>query len=585
MTTPIRIGQLDFEDIKASIKQYISKQTEFTDYNFEGSNISQLLNILAYNSHYDALAANFLANEMFLDTATKRSSIVSRAKELGYTPRSRRASSTTLNIKLKNIQNENSIDSIVVPRGTRFSSSVNDESFTFTTKDSVVLNKQIELGSPVFTGSTMIYEGVIVQQTVIYNSTENLIKIPNLDIDTTTLKVEVLEGQQWTEYNQPQFYLNSTSTSPVYLLQEGFEGFEIYFGDGAIGKKPANGSSVRMSYIVTSGDVANGAMNFKLTSNIAGMLSNTVVTLTALQSSGGLIEESTDSIKLNARNNFNTQNRAVIAKDYAILTAQNFSNVKDVLAWDGSDNIPPKFGKVVLCIQPSIGDAMTTADKNVIADFLQKKGVGNVKVDFVDPSYLGLEVESKVKYDINQLKVSIYELEFLVKAAIASYATTSIQKFGGVARYSTLLSTIDGSDFSIVGNETLMKINKELSPNLYSINNFKFSYMNAIREGTLSSSIFYDGIIPNKLYIKDVLGKLHVYYSVAGVDVLHQSNIGTIDYSTGDVAINNLQIGTLDSLKFKLTATTANLDIYSSQNVILKLDQEKVKVKVTRDDV
>ena len=583
MTNPIRLGALDFDDIKASIKNYLKDQSEFTDFNFEGSGMSQLINILAYNAHYDALAANYLANEMFLDTAVKRSSVVSRSKELGYVPRSRRASNSTVTLKLKNIANENSIDSIIVPAGTRFSTTVNDETFVFSTTTAVSLGKVIELGSPVFTGSLTLYEGVLTQQTVVYDSTANLIQIPNIDIDTSTLVVEVYENLSWTPFYLPSHYIDITSTTNAYLLQEGFNGFEIYFGEGSLGRQPANASNVRMTYMVTSGLTANGALNYQLLSAITGMLSNTVVTITNIATSaGGQEAETIESIKLNAKNAFGSQNRAVTPSDYSSLTIQNFTNVKDVISWDGSDNIPPRFGRVILCIQPIIGDVASSAEKAAIADFLQRKGVGNVKVEFYDPEYINIEVNSTVKFNPNSIKIGVYELGYIVQSTISTYAN-STQKFGGVFRYSTLVGKIDASDYSIMGNETKLRVNRECLPTFYSPNNFKFSFINSVVPSSLRSTEFFDGTSGAALKIKDLKGKLHVYYSLNGEDILYQSDVGTIDYVTGNTAINNLQVAGLAASKLLISVETEDFDLYSSKNVILKLDQENMVVKVIKD--
>lgn len=581
---PIRLGALDFDDIKASIKNYLKDQAEFTDHNFEGSGMSQLINILAYNAHYSSLTANFLANEMFLDTAIKRSSVVSRAKELGYIPRSRRASNSVIDITLKNIANEGSIDSLVLPAGTRFSTTVNDESFTFSTIEAIALNKVIELGVPVFKGSVSIYEGVLTQVSATYNATSNLINISNVDIDTTTLKVDVYEALQWTPFFQPQYFLDLTSATNAVMLQEGFNGYEIYFGDGTLGRMPADTSTVRMTYMVTSGETANGATNFRLISTISGMISNTIVTITATQSNGGQEAEDIESIRINAKNIFGSQNRAVTSSDYASITAQNFTNIKDVISWDGSDNIPPRFGRIMLCVQPIVGDVISTVEKDAIAEFLQKKGVGNVKVEFYDPTYLGLEVTCTVKYDISKIKLSTYELGYLVQSVINTYAT-SIQKFGGAFRYSTLVSKIDDSDYSILSNETLVRLNKTLIPSLYSANNFTFSFVNSVKSDSIQSSYFYDGSSDNKLMIKDLNSKLHVYYSLNGEDVLYLSNVGTVDYVTGGVTISNLNIAGLEDGSFKISAETDTFDIMASKNVILKLDQSKLAVKVIKDNV
>lgn len=585
MVQRTRIGKLDFNDIKDSIKNHLSQQTEFLDYNFEGSGISQLINVLAYNAHYDALTANFLANEMFLDTATKRSSVVSRAKELGYVPRSRRAPKTTLTVTLKGITNENVVESVILPIGTRFSASVDDSTYTFTTITPHVLNKQIELGSIIYRGLVDVYEGMVIQNTVTYNSVDNTITIPNVDIDTSTLKVELFIKGEWVEFSQPHNFLTVGSSSTVYMLQEGFEGYEIYFGDGVLGVKPEHNTQVRMTYIVTSGPGANGAKSFSLVSNVSGMHSGTVVTVTAsAQASGGEFEESLESIRLNAKNTFGSQNRAVTSYDYAALAMQNFSAVKDVLAWDGSDNVPPKFGKVVLCVQPAVGDVLSVSNKAAIADFLQRKGVGNVKVDFVDPEYINLEVQTKVKYNLASLTVSTYELEYMVKAAITEYAATAIQKFRGIIRYSSLVADIDRANYAIVGNETTLSLAKYLPVDLFGTNNFNFSFANPIKKGTLVSSKFFDGLTSNKLYLKDSNGALHIYYSSNGKDVLYKANIGRVDYVAGTVVISNLDIATIEGLKFKLSTVPENLDISSSKNIILTLSQEDINVITVKDN-
>ena len=594
MVARTRLGKLDFADIKASIKNYLSKQEEFTDYNFEGSGLSQLINILAYNAHYDALAANFLANEVFLDTATKRSSIVSRAKELGYTPRSRRAATTNLTVTFSGVANENSIESIIIPAGTRFYTTINSDSFTFTTKDSVSFTKTFESGQPIFRGVLPVYEGVLVQHTAKFNAANNLVEIPNADIDTSTLRVQVLttvvdditnESTTTTvEFVQPSNFLSVTATTRAYLLQEGFKGYEMYFGDGTMGMKPDDGSDIRMTYIVTSGATANGALNFSLQSAISGVLPSTTVTVSSsAPSSGGQFEETNETIKLNAKNVFATQNRCVVAADYAAMAKTNFSSVKEVIAWDGSDNVPPKFGRVVLCVEPSAGEALLQTEKNSIATFLEAKAVANTIVDFVDPEYVQLEIDSTVKYDLNTLNISTYDLELTVINAIMRHARSNIQKFDGVLRYSALCTLIDSADYSILGNETYFKLFKKLSTTVFTPNSFKYSYANGVRPSSILSSGFYDGTVQDQLYLKDDgKGSIHVYYSVAGVDKLHIANVGTVNYSTGDVTIDGLTISSLDGVEFKVHATPTKLDIESSKSIILNLSMGNIRINTIK---
>lgn len=584
MTSLIRLGNLDFADIKASIKNYLSAQTEFTDYNFEGSGLTQLINVLAYNAHYDALSANFLVNEVFLDTATKRSSVVSRAKELGYIPRSGRAATTMLTVTMSNIANQTNTSAVVLPAGTRFSTSINSSSFIFTTRQTIALNKTIVAGNPVFTNSINVYEGVLTQQTVVFNPVNVSIIIPDLDVDTSTLKVEVWENGAWVEYVQPQNFLTVTATSKIYMLQEGFTGFEIYFGDGVLGSTPTSGTNIRLTYVVTSGAGGNGAVNFTLMSAITGVIPTTVTTIvSSAMSSGGQLAESIDSVRNNAKITFSSQNRAVIPEDYAALALQNFPQILDVIAWNGSDNIPPQYGKVILCVEPAVGDTLLPATKTRVATFLQGKGVGNIGISYVDPDYLNVVINSTVKYNLNTLQVGTYELQYIINAAITSYMTSNIQKFNGVLRYSQLLTAIDNSNYAITGNETSLSLSKSLSVNLYSINNFVFSFSNDMIAGTLLSSIYYDGLSKNQLYLKDLNGGINVYYSSNGLDVLYKANIGTINYITGEVIISNLSMSSLNTLNFNITMSPTNKNMYSSKNIILRLNQTDLNISVVKD--
>lgn len=583
MALPVRIGKLDFQEIKDSIKTYLSDQTEFTDYDFEASNINQLINVLAYNAHYNALNANFIVNEMFLDTAVTRGSVVSRAKELGYVPRSRLSSKATLTLTFSNVTNAANIESLIIPRGTRFTSQVGDEIYTYTTQLATSLPRSVENTQYIYRGIIDVYEGILVQHTVTYNTVDPTVNIPNEDVDTSTLKVEIYENGNWQEYSLPSTLLNVTSTSKVYMLQEGFKGFEIYFGDGVFGNTPANSSSIKMTYVVTSGISGNGAATFSLASSISGTTGATT-TITSNVSSGGLEKEDVPSIKFNIVNQYGTQNRAVVAADYASLTLQNFAEVKDCLAWDGSDNVPPKFGKVVVCAQPLVGDVLTLSQKSTISTFLQSKGVANTKVDFVDPEYVELIVNSTVRYNTNIISLGAHEIRYVVKVAVSNYAKSTINKFGGKFRYSSAVREIDNSDHSITGNLTSIQLQKTKIPTLYAKNSIRFSFVNEIDPNSFSSNIFYVEDLPDRMYLKDNgEGRINVVYNSLGLEKIYQSGVGSIDYATGIVQIDNLVPVQLDELSLKFTASPVNQDLLSSKNVILNLSLENVNVTVLPD--
>lgn len=584
MASQIRIGSLDFDDIKNSIKLYLSAQDEFKDYNFEGSGMAALVNVLAYNSHYDALAANMIANEMFLDSATKRGNVVSRAKELGYVPRSRRAAKSTLNVTFSNVTNAASIESLLIPRGTRFNTSIGDDTYTFTTRTASTISRTVENSQYVYRTLIDVYEGVLVSEKQFYNIVDTTMSISNRDVDTSTLKVEVSENHvDWTEYMLPSSLLTVTNLSAVYLIQESIDGFEIYFGDGSIGYTPADNSIVRMTYVVTSGVDGNGAVNFSLGSSISGTTGATV-NITSTQSAGGESTETIESIKFNAVNQYGTQNRAVVASDYSALTLQNFSSVKDCLAWDGSDNVPPKFGKVILCAQPTTGDVLTTTQQSSISSFLEGKGVANTKVDFTSPEYVDLIVESTVRYNPNSLSIGTYELEYIVKNKINDYAKATINRFSSKLRYSTLVKTIDEANYAIVGNLTSVKLLKTITPNLFNKNNIRYSYSNAVSPFSFNSSVFYVSDSSDRMYLRDTgVGVIEIVYDQNGTTITYQNNVGSIDYNTGIVQINNLELIQLEGLKLKLMVTPVSQDLLSAKNIILNLSIENIEIAILSD--
>lgn len=583
MTANIRIGSLDFDDIKTSIKNYIKNTSEFSDYNFEGSGISQLINILAYNSHYDALAANFLANEMFLDTAVNRGSIVSRAKELGYVPRSKRAARTTLSIAFKNVPS--APPEIVLPQGSSFSTSIIDETFNFVTLTAKSFPKTIESGQPVYRANVDVYEGLIVQQYELFDDASGVIQINNRDLDTTTLRVEVLVDNEWEEFSLPSSFLTVTNTSNIYMIQEGFSGYEIYFGDGVLGKRPVHQTDVRLTYVVTSGARANDAINFTLESGVTDVGVGTIIEIAANRiTSGGLDAESLEEVRMNSTLQYGVQNRAVTVGDYIALARANFTEIKDCLAWDGAENVPPKFDKVVLCVQPSIGDTLTTSQKSNIAAFLQTKSIANTKIDFVDPTYVDVIVYTTAKYDPNLINIGLIEMAYIIKSAIFDYASTNIQKFGSKLRYSNLVRAIDDSHFAVKSNLTSVKMLKEIVPNVYTTNNISFGYGNSVVPGTLNSSNFRMYGLSQSMNMKDNgSGGINIGYTSGGSYMIHQSNVGTINYNTGDIQINQFEITSVDGSILKFFAAPARQDLNSEKNIILNLNMENIFVDLKSD--
>lgn len=581
--TKIRVTDLDFDSIKDSFIEYLRSTDEFSDYNFEASGISTVLNVLAYNTHYQSLMANFLANEMFLDTAVKRNSIVSRAKELGYVPQSRRAAKATINVEFKNVfQNPSSL---VLPGGTTFTGKIDNSTYVFTTQTSYSTSPVIENSQMVYRFSNVeVYEGVLTQNTFVYNPVDYTITIPNLDVDTTSLRcyVQTPNDSRVEEYKREFSFLTLTETDKVFFIQEGFdEYYEIYFGDGKIGYQPAQNSLVEVSYLVTSGSEGNNADDFTLTYYPVGTETATNTVTTVETSSGGQGRETDELIKFNAINSYGTQNRAVVADDYKAIIINSGFNVKNVLTWGGEDNVPPKFGSIMVCVQPLNGDVLTGNQKTLITNLIKTKAVGNTKVEFVDPEYVDMKISSQIVYDKSLLSVGTYELESEVRSTIIQYAASSLSTFNNVFRLSNLMTDIDTTNTAILNNKTDISIEKWLYPRLYDKFTKQFSFMNSI---TSIVSTKFNNVEVGGLYLEDDgLGNINIVYYVGSKKIIYKNNVGSVNYQTGYVQVDNIDISTYDNNVLKITANPVSQDIISNQNIILRLQSSNITVQSAAD--
>jgi hypothetical protein len=593
MTTSakIRVTDLDYTSIRAAIVQFLSQQNEFTDHNFAASGLSTIVDTLAYNTHYQGLLANYLANELFMDTAVKRSSIVSRAKELGYIPQSAKAPRAKLTIEVKSllIPIETWPSSLVIPAGTKFSTSLNNQTFTFVTLDTYSTPLLFESGSGIYRFEDVeIFEGAMVQNTMLYNSATPHMTLPNFGLDVSSLRVWVQNtlDDAMAEYSKVSDFLSLDGESKVFFYQEGFDGlFQISFGDNVIGFRPAQNAIVKAKYLVTSGPLANGATIFGLSSSLGSeTVGATFVITTTKTANGGKEPEDVDGIKFNSLNFFGTQNRAVIANDYAALIAGSGINVKSVIVWGGEDNDPPQFGKVFFCVQPIFGDVLTTSDKEDILDLVKSKAVANSRFEFVDPDYIDLATETTVVYDKTQMSMSVFELETLVRETVIEYTRNNLTQFGGVFRYSNLSNLIDSTNDAVLNNTTIVKLKKQVSPNLYLPQQIIFSFFNplnvAIKDPALVSTSFLLANHPEKMFFVDngTNGINIIFYDENNVQKIFQKDAGTIDYVTGKVIINPISIVSYEGSFLTFTAIPAVNDILSSKNVIVRLQNKNIFV-------
>ena len=593
------ISTLDFDNIKTNLKKFISNQDEFKDYDFEGSGMSVLLDLLAYNTHYLAYNANIMGNEMFIDTADLRNSIVSHAKTLGYTPNSARAPYADINVVVNNATGA----TLTMNAGTQFTTTVDNVSYNFVSIGSNIISPV----DGVYTFSNLkIYEGTYVtyQYTVDTTDIDQRFLIPSANADTNTLIVSVQNSSTDTitnTYTLATGITSLTDTSKVYFLQEAEDGkFEIYFGDGVTGKQLVNGNIITLKYVVTNKTLANGASSFALSGNIGGF-SDVAITVNS-NAANGSEAETKDSIKFNAPKSYAAQDRAVTIDDYKTKVKALYANTQSVSAWGGEDHSTPYYGRVYISIYPKTGSNLTTATKNSIVTTLKQYSIGSVTPVIIDPEVTYILLTSNVRYKEAATTKTATTLKSEITDALTTYNTTTLQQFDSMLRYSKILDTIDDVDTNaILSNITTVRLRKSFTPALSTSTKYTISLSNALYNphsghnstagGILSSTGFkIDGDTTNVYYVNDDgSGNVRLYYLVGSVKTYTNNTQGTIDYSTGDVVLNSLNVSSIENIRgaastvVELTVTPSSNDIVPVRNQVLSIDVANSSITVEAD--
>ena len=577
MATKLQVTELDFDDIKTNLKTYMKNQTEFSDYNFEGSGLSVLIDALAYNTHYLGMNANMAVNEAFLDTATLRSSVVSHAKTLGYTPRSARAPIAYLNVTINN----SSLTSITVDKGTKFTTQIDGTSYAYV----VNANQTTTPVNGVLRFSNLpVYEGSLVtaKYTVDSSNIEKRYMVTDNRADTTTLKVSVQNSASdvtTTVYTLATDITQVTATSNVYFLQETDGGkYEVYFGDDVVGTKPTDGNIIIIEYIVTNKAQSNGAKTFSGTS-VGGQSNITIATVAA--SAGGAEPETIESIKYNAPLDYASQGRAVTTEDYKVIIPKVFADTKAVQVWGGEDNNPPIYGQVFVSIKTTSGIDLTQAQKDVITTSLDKYNIASVRPTIVDPEITKIKLNTTFKYNANVTTKTGTELETLVRSTINTYNTNDLEKFDGVFRFSKLSRLIDGTDVAILSNISTVRVQKTITPQLNTLQKYTVDYANPLYNphsghATIISSTGFK-IIGSTLEMfmdDDGMGNLRAYSLSGGTTKTYlDTNIGSVNYNTGVVTINSLNItSSTETAGVTVTAQPSSNDIVPVRNQLIEID-------------
>ena len=597
-----QLNNLDFADIKTALKDYMRAQTDFTDYDFEGSAISQILDVMAYNTYYTAFNTNMVVNETFLDSATLRDNVVSIAKQLGYTPKSITSPQAAVDMVLTFTGTAPA--EVSLKAGSGFVTNYDGSLYRYILKDdnkvSVVNKVATFTGVPIYEGSQ------IVSNTVVDTSIKNQrFIIENAGIDTNTLNVRVYQAANssiFTDYKVANNILDIGATDKVYFINEiEDEKYEIFFGDGVLGKKLEDNNVVQLSYIVTNGTATNGAKTFTF-NGLMEDENGTTITLpfavtsltTSSKASGGADIETIDKIKYNAPKFYGSQNRAVTGNDYKAIVRNLYPATSDVIVFGGEDQVPPAYGKVFLSMKPTEAASLSSFTKNELTAELKKYTVASIRPEFVDPSILYLELTSNIYY--TGTKTQLLPLEIATKAsnAIVEYLKTSqTEKFNGKFRYSKFIGVIDNSDISINSNDTDITMRKDFIAQINTSTFYEVCYQNPFLVDCNNPVVSSTGMTVFEFptytsYLEDRDGKMVLYRldPVSGDKILLNDSVGTVDYVKGEIMMTDFTIlkGTFSDNRIELRVKPANKDIEVKREAYLDVDVSKSKFTAYKEE-
>ena len=605
-----KFSDLDFDQIKTQLKDHLRSNSNFTDFDFEGSNFSVLIDVLAYNTYISSYNANMVTNEVFIDSATLRENVVSLARNIGYLPSSKTASratvsffvdTTTLTINLKTLTLRAGLVAV--------SDSFGGSNYTFCIPEDITVN--VINGLAFFT-DIEIYEGTFLETSFVVNTSQlnQQFIIPNSNIDTSTLVVKVKDfdyALTSVKYNFIDSIIDINSTSKTYLLQEvADERYEILFGDGIFGKRLENNNYITATYIITNGLDANGIRNFtfagRLVDNLDRVITTGVSDISVTQeSTGGGSIESIDSIRNYAPKSYAAQNRAVTPSDYEILVKKIFSETESAIVFGGEDLKPPQYGKVFIGIKPRNGNYLSNFIKSDIESKLKQYSVAGIMPKIVDLNYLFIEINSNVYYDTNKA-IGASSIKTSVTETLQIYAdSTELNKFGSRLKYSRLLNVIDNTDVAITSNITQIIIRRDLRPVINSFADYEICFGNQLHakiEGNniKSSGFFIDGYT-GEIFISDIpnsdlkRGTINLISKISPTQgSIIRRNVGTVDYERGEILLSpirivNTTIVSSTSPIIEIQAIPESNDVIGLQDLYLQLDISKSFINVVPDTI
>ena len=594
----IQVNNLDFNDIKSTLKDYLRAQTDFTDFDFEGSVWANLLDVLAYNTYYTAFNTNMVVNEMFLESATLRDNVVTLAKQLGYKPKSVVSPQAIVNFQVNFDGTYPS--TVTLKKGTGFVTSFDDKLYRFVAIDDYKVG--VINGQAIFTG-VELYEGTVVEDTFTVRSSLNNQKfvLSNPSADTSTIRVKVFPIENSTEfayYNQIESIIDIGASDKIFYVDENLdERYELFFGDGVIGSALEHNNYLEASYLVSNGAAANGASLFTFSgvlvddNNVAYPL--TVSNVTTVQAaSGGADIESIDKIKFNAPKLYATQNRAVTANDYDAIVRKIYPAVSDIITYGGEEERYPEFGKVKIVVKPTSGATLSTTVKQDIIAQLKEYSVASVTPEIIDPSILYLELNSRINFSTRVTNQFPVDIQLKVTNAVEEYTKQSgTEKFNGKFRYSKYVGVIDNADRSVTSNTTTVLMRKDFYPQINSTSYYELCFQNPFKlscpeDGpVIESTGFKVSEYPTTVvYMEDRDGKIVLYRLDPGTGekIVLKDNIGDVDYDLGEIKLYDVTIieGTFFDNRISVRVTPRNNDIAASRNMYLDVDVANSKFAV-----
>lgn len=573
----LNLVDLDFIANKADLITFLSSQALFKDYDFTGSNMNLQCDLLAYNSNKHAFLTNMLLSEAHIDSAQLQSSVFSKAKELNYTPRSARSAvaNVTVDFTATGVSQP-----YIIPKGSSFSTSIKNNSYVFTTAETISISSP----NSEFSFTTNIYEGIYVKDTYVFNAPENdpypRFRITNKNVDTSSLVVAVFENntQEATTFQPATSLLGLDALDKVFFLQTGETGFyEIQFGDGIIGYIPKENSVIVLEYRITNAQLANGAKAFDIGFDPTGV--NELddidpITINGIVT-GGALSEQIESVRYFAPRHFQTQERCVVPTDYEILLKIAFPEINSVVAYGGEQLDPPRYGYVVVSIDLSELDTLPISKEKAYNEFLLARMPMSLKPLFIDPVHLYAQVTSIVRYNKNITLNTPAYIKSLVATSIANYNIEHLDDFKATLRYSALLEAIDDSDPSIISNITKIRAYKKFVPNIGVVGTYVINFGIPIKTGISSTGLTYKGAL---VYLEDDGNGVVSVFQYVNAKPITIGPIGTIDYDNGIVTINNVIIDAYIGNFVKVYAEPVDYDITTIKNSILSIESDEVLI-------